>query len=154
GDDDAADTIVGLKGIERLADVLDHLRIERVERRRPIEPDNANAVFAFDDDGFVGHGVLLFDGVRSDRRLALADRAIEGRTASLGLATHPAAAALLRTRQAAAAVNGKLILKAADLAVGLLIVSQGRAAGADGIAQHGFDGGGEAPSCRRRLAVR
>src|SRR6185295_6842755 len=93
-DDDAADTIIGFKAIERLPHLFDQLRIKRIERIGPIEPDDANAVLALDNDRFVRHRELLL--VRtSAARLTLADRTVKGRATGLGHAPHGAPAARL-----------------------------------------------------------
>ena len=66
GDQQAADRVVGLEGVDRLAE-LDHERpIERIERLRPVEPDDADAAFGFDDDVWVAHGCLLASHSVSD----------------------------------------------------------------------------------------
>ena len=39
-------------------DFVHHLAVERVERLRPVQRDDADALLAVDQDGFVGHSVI------------------------------------------------------------------------------------------------
>ena len=59
GDQDAADAVVGIEGGDRLRQLGISARVERIERLRPVEPDDADAALGFDDDGFVGDGTAL-----------------------------------------------------------------------------------------------
>ena len=56
GDDDAADIGVGLEGVDRGGDLGDQRGVERIERLRPVEPDDADLAARLDDDVLVGHG--------------------------------------------------------------------------------------------------
>ena len=47
--------------VERLAELADQRRIERIERLRPVEPDEAHGVMSFDEDILIGHGIPLAD---------------------------------------------------------------------------------------------
>ena len=55
GDDHAGDCSVRLERVERGGQLLVHLGIERIERGRPVEADDADLAFGFDDDGFIAH---------------------------------------------------------------------------------------------------
>ena len=58
GDDHAADVVVGLERVDRGGQLLvDQRGVERVERLRPVEADDADLALGFDDEGFVAHGV-------------------------------------------------------------------------------------------------
>ena len=50
GDDDAADIAVGLEAIDGVGKFAHQRGVERVERLRPIEPDQADPAAGFDDD--------------------------------------------------------------------------------------------------------
>ena len=55
GDDHAADLLVGLERVDRGGQFGVELGVERVERLRPVEADDADPALGFDDDGFVAH---------------------------------------------------------------------------------------------------
>ena len=55
GDDHAADRVVRLECVDRGGHVGIHLRIERVQRLRAVEADDADLALGLDDDGFVAH---------------------------------------------------------------------------------------------------
>ena len=59
GDQDAADAGIGLERVDRGDQLLDERGVERVQRLRPVEADDADAAVGFDDDGFVAHGLLM-----------------------------------------------------------------------------------------------
>ena len=60
GDQDAADAVVGVEGGDRLRQLGIERGVERVERLRPVEPDDADAALGFDEDGFVAHADLCY----------------------------------------------------------------------------------------------
>jgi hypothetical protein len=64
GDDDAADAGVGLQRRQRGHQLRDQRGVERIERLRPVEPDDADAAFGFDDD-VVRHDGRLDWGARA-----------------------------------------------------------------------------------------
>jgi hypothetical protein len=55
GQDDAADLLVFFGGLQRLGQLLQQLRVERVHRVGAVEPDDGDVVFDLDDQGFIGH---------------------------------------------------------------------------------------------------
>ena len=55
GQHDAADGAVGLPAVERLVQLGDQRGIERVQRLRPVERDEADPAARLDDDVLVGH---------------------------------------------------------------------------------------------------
>ena len=58
--------VVGVEGLDRLAQLGLERLVERVERRRPVEPDDADAAFGLDDDVLVAHGLpLRFEIIRA-----------------------------------------------------------------------------------------
>ena len=59
GDHDAADIGVGLEGVERVRQVGHQRAVERIERLRAVEPDQADLAAGFDNDVLVSHGVSL-----------------------------------------------------------------------------------------------
>ena len=56
GDQDAADVGVGVERVDRRVELGDQRRVERVQRLRPVQADDADAAFGLDDDGFGAHG--------------------------------------------------------------------------------------------------
>ena len=58
GQHDRADRRVGVERQERCVEVLDQRVAQRVQRLRPVEPDQADAAVGFDDDVGVGHGAF------------------------------------------------------------------------------------------------
>src|SRR5262245_6357883 len=97
-------------------------------------------------------GNSCWDGT-SAARSPLADRAVKGRATGLDLAPHGAPAARLDARLAFATIDGKFVLETADTAIGLFVVAQRRATGANGIEQHAFDGRSQALRRRRGLTT-
>src|SRR5262249_61847971 len=59
GEQHAADGVVGIKGRDRLRQLGVERGVERIERLRPVEPDDTDASARFDDDGFVAHAFAL-----------------------------------------------------------------------------------------------
>ena len=60
GDDDAADLVVRIKGLEGLAQLVHELVVQRIELLGAVEGDDADLFgFGADVNDFVGHGVLL-----------------------------------------------------------------------------------------------
>ena len=58
GDQQAADVLVGLVGVDGLGELGLERDVERVELLRTVEPDDADAAFGLDDDVLVAHGFL------------------------------------------------------------------------------------------------
>ena len=56
GDDNATDIGIGLKAIDRLGQIAHQSAVERIERARPIEPDQADAAMRFNNDVLAAHG--------------------------------------------------------------------------------------------------
>ena len=56
GDDHATDVCIGLEGVDRRGQFLLERGIERVERLRPVEADDADLALRLDQDVLVGHG--------------------------------------------------------------------------------------------------
>jgi hypothetical protein len=57
GDDHAADGLVGIKGLERLAQFVHQLVVQRVELLGAVQRDDADLLgFGAHFNGFVGHG--------------------------------------------------------------------------------------------------
>ncbi|MCY1547698.1 hypothetical protein D9M68_837680 [compost metagenome] len=56
GDDQAADPGVGFQAVQRLVEFGDQLAVQRVERLRPVQGDQADALAHLDQQGFVVHG--------------------------------------------------------------------------------------------------
>ena len=153
GDDDAADRGVGLEDLERAVELADELRVESVERMRAVKRDEPDFAVACDEDGFVG--AVLFRRLLGFRfsggedvhehvvpsPLALTGWTIKGGASSLDGAAYGSSAAFSGARLALAVISLEAMLKAAEPAVGALVVAQRRAAGLDGIRQHGLDGG-------------
>ena len=54
GDDDAANGRVCLEGVKRAVDLADELGVERVQRMRAVQRDEANFAFGRDDDRLEG----------------------------------------------------------------------------------------------------
>ncbi len=66
GDQQAADSGVGLVAVERLGEFGHQRAVERIERLRAVEPDDADPAFGLDDDVLVAHGLpLRFDLIRT-----------------------------------------------------------------------------------------
>src|SRR5262249_15515565 len=59
GDDDAADRRVCLEGVERAVDLADEERVERVQRMRAVQRDDADLAFGRDDDRLEGAVCLI-----------------------------------------------------------------------------------------------
>src|SRR3546814_3856472 len=59
GEDGAALALVCLEGGEGGDQIVEHLRIERVQRLRTIERHQGDGAARFDEKGFVGHSYLL-----------------------------------------------------------------------------------------------
>ena len=55
GQDHAGDLLVRLERVDRGGQFLVEPGVERIERLRPVEADDADPAFGFDDDGFVAH---------------------------------------------------------------------------------------------------
>ena len=47
---------IALEGVQRGVELLDQRARKRVQRLRPVEPDEADAAMGLDDDVGVGHG--------------------------------------------------------------------------------------------------
>src|SRR4029453_8028633 len=60
GDDNAADRRICLEGVERAVDLADELRVERVQRMRAVQRDEAALAFGRDDDRLEGAIRFLF----------------------------------------------------------------------------------------------
>jgi hypothetical protein len=56
GDEDAADTGIGVEGLDRAEELVHQRDVERVQGLRPVETDDADAAASFDNDGFAAHG--------------------------------------------------------------------------------------------------
>src|SRR3954451_14747993 len=72
--------------------------------------------------------------------LLLAHRAKERRSAGLHHAFDGAAAIRRRARLGLAIVNPEIVLEIAQLAIGAAVIATRRAAGRDGVLEHGLDG--------------
>jgi len=59
GDDEAADPGIRLERIDGIRDLHHHRGIERIERVRPVQPDQADPTLGLDDDVLVAHGAAL-----------------------------------------------------------------------------------------------
>src|SRR5262249_13347301 len=79
GHEDAADIGVGVEGLDRAEELVLERDVERIERLRPIEADDADAAAAFDDDGLRAHGCPR---LRSSRHAVTAPRARKARPAT------------------------------------------------------------------------
>ena len=55
GDEDAADVDVGLERVDRGVQFVDQRGVERVERLRPVEADDADPALGLDQDVLVAH---------------------------------------------------------------------------------------------------
>src|SRR5262249_46322231 len=73
---DAADIGVGVEGLDRAEELVLERDVERIERLRPIEADDADAAAAFDDDGLRAHGCPR---LRFSRHAVTAPRARKAR---------------------------------------------------------------------------
>ena len=51
--------VVRFECIDGLREFADQRAVERVQRLRPVEPDDADAALRFDDDVFVSHDVPI-----------------------------------------------------------------------------------------------
>src|SRR5258708_1176176 len=72
--------------------------------------------------------------------LFLAHRTEIRRTPALHDPLHRAVAARRNARFALAVVNAKMVLEISELAIGLAVIAQRRAAGLDGVIEHCLDG--------------
>ncbi len=59
GKDDGADGPVGVEGLQRGIELAHQHRIQRIERLRPVERDQAHAALRFDQQRLVTHSRLL-----------------------------------------------------------------------------------------------
>src|SRR6185312_3528244 len=57
-DDHAADARIRLEGVNRGGKLAHQRRIERIERSRPVETDDADLAFGLDNDVLMAHGIL------------------------------------------------------------------------------------------------
>jgi hypothetical protein len=79
GHEDAADIGVGVEGLDRAEEFVLERGVERIERLRPIEADDADAAAPLDDDGLRAHGCPR---LRFSRHAVTAPRARKARLAA------------------------------------------------------------------------
>src|SRR6202035_1430951 len=130
GEHDRADRRIAFELVKGGAELLDQPRVQRIERRRPIEPDQTDRALPLNEDG------LFMRIAHASLPLTLALGAEECRAAGLDDTAHPLGTGTARARLALLAVNRPAMLEIAEFAVGLDIVAQRRAAGLDRLAQH------------------
>ena len=65
GNQHAADVLIGVEALDCLTQLGLERLIERVERRRPVEPDDADPAFGLDNDVLVAHGGFPFSDARA-----------------------------------------------------------------------------------------
>ena len=63
GDDDAADSVVGVQRLHRVVQFGRQLAVHRVQLVGAVQRDDADAVFHIDQDVFVAHGFLRRRGL-------------------------------------------------------------------------------------------
>ena len=51
--------VVRFEAVDRLAELGVQRQVERIERLRTVEPDDADPAFGFDDDVLIAHGLPL-----------------------------------------------------------------------------------------------
>ena len=59
GDDDAADIAVGLEAVDGASEFAHQRAVERIERGRPVEPNESDPAAGLDDDIFAAHFRLM-----------------------------------------------------------------------------------------------
>src|SRR5260221_7408563 len=69
GDEDRADALIGIVGIQRLRQLLHQLGVERVELLRAVERDDADAALLLGQDEFIAHDWLTL-AFSSERGIA------------------------------------------------------------------------------------
>ena len=155
GNDHAADIGVGLEAVDGVSEFAHQRGVERVERLRPIEPDQSDPAAGFDNDVVRAHFRLMANFPALWRELKThfwhaGQKNVERPFCTMRLTVPPAA------RRAAglafAIVDAEIMLEHAEVAVGEPVVAQRRAAGLDRFVEHRLDA--RRPDVRRVRSAR